>query len=54
LLILTSRQQHKFPKNQTGDYRYEDAQPSTTNSIEEQWRKVQEEQQKLKDGGRKK
>src|SRR6187455_551603 len=37
------------PKTQTGDYRYEDAQPSTTNSIEEQRRKVQEEQQKLKD-----
>jgi phage shock protein PspC (stress-responsive transcriptional regulator) len=37
------------PKNKTGDYRYEDAQPSTTNSIEEQRRKVQEEQQKLKD-----
>jgi phage shock protein PspC (stress-responsive transcriptional regulator)/tetrahydromethanopterin S-methyltransferase subunit G len=36
-------------KDQTGDYRYEDAQPSTTNSIEEQRRKVQEEQQKLKD-----
>ena len=35
--------------NQTGDYRYEDAQPSTTNSLEEQRRKVQEEQQKLKD-----
>ncbi|HEX6847636.1 MAG TPA: PspC domain-containing protein [Chitinophagaceae bacterium] len=33
----------------TGDYRYEDAQPSTTNSIEEQRRKVQEEQQKLKE-----
>jgi hypothetical protein len=33
----------------TGDYRYEDAQPSTTNNIEEQRRKVQEEQQKLKD-----
>jgi hypothetical protein len=36
-------------KNQSGDYRYEDAQPSTINSIEEQKRKVQEEQQKLKD-----
>jgi phage shock protein PspC (stress-responsive transcriptional regulator) len=36
-------------KNPTGDYRYEDAQPSTTNSLEEQRRKVQEEQQKLKD-----
>jgi len=36
-------------KTQTGDYRYEDAQPSTTNSIEEQRRKVQEEQQKLKE-----
>ena len=36
-------------KNRTGDYRYEDAQPSTTNSLEEQRRKVQEEQQKLKD-----
>jgi phage shock protein PspC (stress-responsive transcriptional regulator) len=36
-------------KSQTGDYRYEDAQPSTTNSLEEQRRKVQEEQQKLKD-----
>ncbi len=37
------------PKSQTGDYRYEDAQPSTINSIEEQRRKVQEEQQKLKE-----
>jgi hypothetical protein len=36
-------------KSQTGDYRYEDAQPSTINSIEEQKRKVQEEQQKLKE-----
>ena len=36
-------------KSQTGDYRYEDAQPSTINSIEEQRRKVQEEQQKLKE-----
>ena len=36
-------------KTQTGDYRYEDAQPSTINSIEEQRRKVQEEQQKLKE-----
>jgi hypothetical protein len=36
-------------KSQTGDYRYQDAQPSTTNSLEEQRRKVQEEQQKLKD-----
>jgi phage shock protein PspC (stress-responsive transcriptional regulator) len=36
-------------KTQTGDYRYEDAQPSTINSLEEQRRKVQEEQQKLKD-----
>ncbi|HEU5165067.1 MAG TPA: PspC domain-containing protein [Chitinophagaceae bacterium] len=36
-------------KNRTGDYRYEDAQPSTANSLEEQRRKVQEEQQKLKD-----
>lgn len=36
-------------KSQTGDYRYEDAQPSTTNSLEEQRRKVQEEQQKLKE-----
>jgi len=36
-------------KSQTGDYRYEDAQPSTINSLEEQRRKVQEEQQKLKD-----
>jgi phage shock protein PspC (stress-responsive transcriptional regulator) len=35
------------PKN--GDYRYEDAQPSSTNSIEDQRRKVQEEQQKLKE-----
>ena len=31
------------------DYRYNDSQPATTNSIEEQRRKVQEEQQKLKD-----
>jgi hypothetical protein len=37
------------PENKTGDYRYNDAQPSTTNSIEEQRRKVQEEQQKLKE-----
>jgi phage shock protein PspC (stress-responsive transcriptional regulator) len=37
------------PKSQAGDYRYEDAQPSTINSLEEQRRKVQEEQQKLKD-----
>ena len=37
------------PKSQTGDYRYEDAQPSTINSLEEQRRKVQEEQQKLKE-----
>ena len=36
-------------KSQTGDYRYEDAQPSTTDNIEEQRRKVQEEQQKLKE-----
>ncbi|HEY5966715.1 MAG TPA: PspC domain-containing protein [Chitinophagaceae bacterium] len=36
-------------KTQTGDYRYEDAQPSTINSLEEQRRKVQEEQQKLKE-----
>jgi hypothetical protein len=36
-------------QSQTGDYRYEDAQPATTNSIEEQRRKVQEEQQKLKE-----
>ena len=36
-------------KSQTGDYRYEDAQPSTTDSIEEQRRKVQEEQRKLKE-----
>jgi len=37
------------PENKTGDYRYDDAQPSTTNSIEEQRKKVQEEQQKLKE-----
>ena len=36
-------------KTRTGDYRYEDAQPSTINSIEEQRRKVEEEQQKLKE-----
>lgn len=42
------------PKTQTGDYRYEDTQPSTTNSLEEQRRKVQEEQQKLKDMEREK
>jgi hypothetical protein len=36
-------------KSQTGDYRYEDAQPATTNSLEEQRKKVQEEQQKLRD-----
>ena len=36
-------------KGKTGDYRYEDAQPSTINSLEEQRRKVQEEQQKLKE-----
>jgi len=37
------------PKSQAGDYRYEDAQPSTTNSLEDQRRKVQEEQRKLKE-----
>ena len=37
------------PKTQAGDYRYEDAQPSTINSVEQQRRKVQEEQQKLKE-----
>jgi len=37
------------PENKTGDYRYNDDQPSTTNSIEDQRRKVQEEQQKLKE-----
>ena len=37
------------PDAPTGDYRYNDAQPATTNSIEEQRRRVLEEQQKLKD-----
>ncbi|HKC36278.1 MAG TPA: PspC domain-containing protein [Chitinophagaceae bacterium] len=37
------------PQNKTGDYRYNDEQPSTTNSIEGQRKKVQEEQQKLKE-----
>ena len=37
------------PVETTGDYRYEDATPATTNSIEEQRKKVLEEQQKLKD-----
>ena len=37
------------PENKTGDYRYNDEQPSTINSIEEQRKKVQEEQQKLKE-----
>lgn len=37
------------PTTPTGDYRYEDAQPATTDSIEEQRRKVQEEQRKLKE-----
>ncbi|HEU4861463.1 MAG TPA: PspC domain-containing protein [Chitinophagaceae bacterium] len=42
------------PTPPTGDYRYEDAQPATTDSIEEQRRKVQEEQRKLKDMEKKK
>jgi phage shock protein PspC (stress-responsive transcriptional regulator) len=34
---------------QSGDYRYQDATPSTTNSIEEQRKRVEDEQRKLKD-----
>jgi hypothetical protein len=37
------------PPRPPGDYRYDDAQPATTNSIEEQRKKVQEEQRKLKE-----
>ncbi|HET6767912.1 MAG TPA: PspC domain-containing protein [Chitinophagaceae bacterium] len=37
------------PTPPTGDYRYEDARPATTDSIEEQRKKVQEEQRKLKE-----
>jgi len=50
-LVDPNKPDQKIPstKTQTGDYRYEDAQPSTINSLEEQRRKVQEEQQKLKD-----
>ena len=37
------------PVGPTNDYRYQDAQPATTNSIEEQRKRVQEEQRKLKE-----
>ena len=42
------------PTPPTGDYRYEDAQPATTDSIEEQRKRVEEEQRKLKDMEKKK
>jgi phage shock protein PspC (stress-responsive transcriptional regulator) len=42
------------PPQTPGDYRYQDAQPATTDSIEEQRRKVEEEQRKLKDMEKKK
>lgn len=42
------------PTPPTGDYRYEDAQPPTTDSIEQQRKRVEEEQRKLKDMEKKK
>jgi hypothetical protein len=37
------------PSTQTGDYRYDDSKPASSDSLENQRRKVQEEQQRLKD-----
>ena len=42
------------PTPPTSDYRYEDAKPATTDSIEEQRKRVEEEQRKLKDMEKKK